>query len=192
MDKNKKSSSGLVCASRFISPEKLIDELDFQNGMTVANFGCGTGFFAVPIARKIAPDGLIYALDVRQEKLEVIESQSKIFGITNIIARRVNLEEEKGSGLSGECSDWVVIANMLFQNSRKNAVFLEAWRVLKRNGKILLVEWNEEKQVIGPDGKKKIPKDEMEKIVQKNKLKVIKEIRPGDFHYGFILEKQKQ
>ncbi|HRZ95741.1 MAG TPA: class I SAM-dependent methyltransferase [Candidatus Moranbacteria bacterium] len=189
MDKNKKLSKAIEYGSKFIAPEVIIESLDFENGMQVANFGCGTGYFAVPIAKKICPDGIVYALDVRREKLEVIESRARIEGITNIMTKKANLEAEKGSGLRNGSVDWVVAVNMLFQNSGKDRILLEAERILGKKGKMLIIEWEEKDLPIGPDRKNKISKKDLIKIAQKNKLKIVKEIEASNFHYGLVLGK---
>ncbi|HPN72338.1 MAG TPA: 50S ribosomal protein L11 methyltransferase, partial [Saprospiraceae bacterium] len=118
-------------------------------GKNVFDFGCGTGYFVFPIAKRVSPHGTIWALDILKQKIEIIESQAKLSGITNIIAKRANLEKEKGSSLPKESIDWVIMVNMLFQNDDKNSILTEAKRVLKKSGKILLVEWNEKNLLIG-------------------------------------------
>jgi ubiquinone/menaquinone biosynthesis C-methylase UbiE len=191
MEENKKTSSASMHGARFINPEIIIDQLGFENGMKVADFGCGTGYFTFPMAKKVGPDGMVWALDVLPQKIETVESQARLSGITNIITKRVSLENEKGSALPGESADWVILVNMLFQNSNKGAIFTEAKRVLKKDGRILLVEWDEKDLLIGPERSLKISKEEMLKIIKKNNLDVIKDIEASNFHYGFILKNKK-
>lgn len=187
MDDNKKTSSVSMDGTKFINPEYIIEKLELGNGAKVAVFGCGTGYFAIPVAKIVAPDGIVFALDVRKEKLEVIESQAKLLGITNMVAQRANLESEKGSGLPDASADWVIMATMLFQNRDKNAIFSEAKRVLKKTGKILVVEWNEKDLPIGPEQKIKISKKEMLEIARKNGFNATHEMEASNFHYGLIL-----
>lgn len=189
MEENKKISAVSTLGAKFINPDDVIGKLEFRDGMKVANFGCGTGYFTIPVAKKVGSDGNVFAIDVRAEKLEVVESQAKLFGITNITSRRANLEKEKGSGLPDASMDWIIIANMLFQNNDKDLVLAEAKRALKESGKILIIEWNEKDFPIGPNKKIKISKEEMIKIAEKNNLKVTKEVEVSNFHYGLILEK---
>ena len=191
MEKNKKTADVSMLGARFIDPEAIINQLDFKNGMKVADFGCGTGYFVFPIAKKISPDGIVWALDVLPQKIESVESQAKLLGATNIITKRVNLENESGSGLPGESADWVILVNMLFQNDDKDSIFSEAKRVLKKSGKILLIEWDERSFSIGPDKGVKISQDKMKKIAEKNSLEIINNIEASNFHYGLVLKKQK-
>jgi ubiquinone/menaquinone biosynthesis C-methylase UbiE len=188
---SKKIFGASMYGARFIDPEGIINQLEFKNGMKVANFGCGTGYFAFPIAKKVSPDGLVWAMDVLPQKIEVVESQAKLVGITNVITKRVSLEKEKGSGLPRESADWVILVNMLFQNSDKDAILAEVKRVLKKTGKILLIEWSEKNMLFGPEKDIKVSKKEMLEILRKNGLEVSSEIEPSNFHYGLILKKQR-
>lgn len=192
MEKKIKQSSTAFFGTKFINPEDLIEKMDFKPGMKVANFGCGTGYFAMPIAKKVAPDGIVWAIDIRAEKLEVVESYARIFGVTNIIVRRANLEAERGSGISNSEADWVVMANMLFQNSNKNAILSEAKRVLKKDGRIFLIEWSEKDFPIGPNKRIKISQKEMIKIARENNLEVEKEVEVSNFHYGLLLKNKNE
>ena len=52
------------------APEKALDALDLQKGMAVADVGAGTGYFSLRMARRVGPDGKVYANDVQPEMLE--------------------------------------------------------------------------------------------------------------------------
>jgi ubiquinone/menaquinone biosynthesis C-methylase UbiE len=174
---------------KFINPEVLIGQIGIAPGMSVAIFGCGTGYFAISIAKKIMQTGAVYAFDILKQKLEVVESQAKLLGLSNIELRRVNLEGKDGCGLSDAKVDWVIIANMLFQNENKSRIILEAKRVLREGGKILVIEWKENDSSIGPKPELRVPKEMVIKIARKNGLGISKEVEVSDFHYGLILTK---
>lgn len=174
---------------KFINPEEVIAQMEIQPRDIVASFGCGTGYFTFPIAKKIADEGRVYALDILPQKLEAVQSQAKIMGLSNIITQRVNLEKTGGSKLEAESADWVLLVDMLFQNNDKDEIFNEAKRVLKNAGKILVIEWNPLDSSIGPEQNLRISKEDLLNIINKNSLTVLKEVPAGDFHYGFILEK---
>ena len=36
----------------FLNPDEVLDNLDLQSDMVAAEFGCGSGGFAVPLARR--------------------------------------------------------------------------------------------------------------------------------------------
>jgi len=174
---------------KFINPQAIIDQLEIAEGAVVADFGCGTGYFVFPLAKKVGETGIVYALDVLAPKLEAIESQAKLSGITNVVVKRVNLEKDGGSKLENSSVDWVILSNMLFQNQHKDVIIREAARVLKPSGKALVIEWNKEDSSMGPQHDLKISKEEAMELGQKNGLGLLREIAVSDFHYGLILTK---
>lgn len=174
---------------KFINPSSVVETLEITPGMNIADFGCATGYFTFPLAKKVGSGGTIYAFDILAEKLETVESQAKILGLSNIITKKVNLEKLNGSELSDGSVDWVFLVNVLFQNKDKNIIIREAKRVLKANGKILIIEWNDSNTIIGPKKEVRISKEEILKLAGKNKLAEKEELSVSDFHYGFVLEK---
>ena len=69
----------------------------------------------------------------------------------------------------------------------KEKVLEEAKRILKKGGKILIVDWKEEAADIGPE--RKVSIEEIKKIAKKLELKVEREFEAGSFHFGLILVK---
>lgn len=172
----------------FIDPEAIIGQLEISKDSQIADFGCGAGYFSIPFARKI-PDGKLYAFDVLVAALESVASKAKIEGLTNIVTARVNLEKENGSKLEKESLDWVIMKDMLFQNQNKNIILKEALSVLKPGGKMLVVEWNEQEDGMGPQSDIKISLENLEKLVCDENFKIEKKVDAGDFHYGFVAVK---
>lgn len=174
---------------KFIDPLAVIAQMDLKQGSIIADFGCGTGYFSIPLAKTIGEEGKVYSLDVVPEKLEAVESQAKTLGLTNLTTKRVNLENKEGSKLKAESVDWVIMKDVLFQNKEKSDMLEEAKRILKPGGKVLLVEWKTEDTAIGPDKEIRISKEKALELVNKSELGIEKEITAGDFHYGYILIK---
>ena len=174
---------------KFVNPQTIVDQLEITPGITVADFGCGAGFFSLPIAKKIGEEGRVYALDVLPDKLESVESQAKMLNLTNIITQRVNLEVLGGSKLEAESVDWVIMKDILFQNKGKEKILAEAKRILKKGGQALIIEWNKEDTNIGPEKELRIFKETLVDLSQKNGWTINKEIEAGNFHYGLILKK---
>ena len=173
----------------FINPDEIISSLNIQPGMRVAHFGAGTGFFTFPTAKLVGGEGMVYAFDILAEKIETIMSRAKLDGLFNIVAKRVNLEQKEGTGLKEGDVDWVFIVNMLYENKNKKNIITEAERVLKNGGKILVIDWEDADQSIGPSMEKRVSKDELASIVEKNKLAVEKKVKVSSFHFGWVLSK---
>jgi len=187
--KQEKSQRKSFFNLKFADPQSIIDQLEINSGMTVVDFGCGAGFFSLPIAKKVGEEGKVYALDVIPAKLESVESQAKTLNLINIITRRVNLEAFEGSKLEAESADWVIMKDILFQNKGKDKILEEAKRILKKGGRVLIIEWNKEDASIGPEKELRIFKETLVNLARKNSWTMDNEIEVGNFHYGLILKK---
>jgi ubiquinone/menaquinone biosynthesis C-methylase UbiE len=175
--------------SKFIDPINVISQLEISKGNIIADFGCGSGYFSIPLAQAVGEDGIVYSLDVLPQALEAVASKVKALNLTNVKTKRVNLEREKGSGLEDESMNWVIVKDMLFQNGNKKIILKEAYRVLKPEGKVFVMEWNDKDLTVGPEKKLRVPKEELENIIKENNFKIEKEIEAGDFHYAMIIVK---
>jgi ubiquinone/menaquinone biosynthesis C-methylase UbiE len=175
--------------NQFIDPLFIIAQMEIIPGNIIADFGCGAGYFSIPLSQSVGKDGKIYAFDVLPQALESVESRAKLAGISNIITKRVNLENKKGSGLENESVDWVIIKDMLFQNHKKELILEEARRILKPEGKVLVIEWDEQNLAIGPEKKLRISAKELAKMIEKQKFSMEKVIKAGNFHYALVVAK---
>ena len=166
-----------------------MNNLEILPGMKVAHFGCGTGYFTFAIANKVGENGSVYALDILEQKIAIIKSQARAYNMGNIIARRANLEEKEGSGIESESIDWVIIVNMLYQNNKKSSIIGEAKRILKKSGKILLIDWNNFGSSVGPEKQARVSREDVIRIIRKHTLGIAKEIEVSNFHFGMVLVK---
>ena len=170
----------------FIDPSQALNQIDLAPNMIAADFGSGSGGWAIPLA-KILKDGKVFAIDILKEPLSALKSRADSERVLNIQTVCSNVEEKRGSKLGDNSVDLVLMTNLLFQVENKKAVFLEAKRILKNAGKVLIVDWLP-KAPLGPE-KGRISPEEVKKIVKDSGLKFEKEFKTGTHHYGVILEK---
>ncbi|OGF63394.1 hypothetical protein A2926_03875 [Candidatus Giovannonibacteria bacterium RIFCSPLOWO2_01_FULL_44_40] len=178
-------------AEAFLNPDGVIEAWDVRPGDKVADFGCGAGFFSVPLGSRVGSNGKIYALDIRPEALEATRAKVKLFHIFNIEPSRADLELPRGSGLRDGSVDKVLISNILFQAENKKAVADEAYRILKAGGSVMVVEWEEGGPTAGgPSLEYRVGKDEAKKILESAGFSFFKEFSAGSNHYGMIFSKK--
>jgi len=171
----------------FLQPEEVIKQLNIKNGMQVADFGCGAGYFTIPLA-KIVKEGLVYALDVIEQALESVRSRAKLQGLFNIETKRCNLEILGSSGLVDNSVDLALLSNILFQSSKKTDIIKEAKRVLKRGGEMVIIDW-QANQPMGPPKNLIVSLDSVKKMAQEQGLVFKKEFPVDKYHWGMIFTK---
>lgn len=162
----------------FLNPDTVVDELDVRPGEVIADFGAGSGFFSIALAKRVGYAGKIYALDIREEALEAVRARTKSFRLLNIDTIKTNLERERGSTLKNDTMDKVVVSNILFQAENKQNIIKEARRILKNDGVAIVIEWKE-----------KVAKNETQRLFEMAGFSLKKEFNAGSHHYGLIFKK---
>ena len=173
----------------FLKPESVLEAWDVRPGDKIADFGCGAGFFAIPLAQRVGSQGKIYAFDIRPEALEATRAKTRLFHLLNVDTLRADLETALGSGLKNESVDKILIANILFQAESKEALASEALRILKAGGSLAVIEWSDEKNIGGPSLDHRLGKSEARQFFEKNSFVFFKEFNAGSHHYGLIFKK---
>ncbi len=169
----------------FLNPEKILEKLNLRENQIAADFGSGSGGWAIPLAR-ILKRGKVFAIDILEEPLSVLSLKLKTEKIYNVEIRKADVEEKVP--LLPESVDLVLMTNLLFECKNKRKVLEEGKRILKKGGKILVVDWKEDlPKEIGPE--EKVKKEEIKEIAKELGLKLKEEFEAGDFHFGLIFEK---
>lgn len=170
----------------FMNPDTIVDNLNIKSGSVVADFGCGAGYFSIPLAKKVSNGGKVYAIDVLKDPLEAVLSKAKLYGLRNIEIIRANVETVGGTKLNDRSVDVVILANILFQCNDYNSVLSEAKRVLKDSGEIVIIDWIPEKIKMGPKFEHCLTENDVKKLAIRNSFKFAREINAGDRHYGMV------
>jgi predicted methyltransferase len=68
-------------------PDQIMDALGIADGSTVADIGAGAGWFTIRLARRVGPNGIVYAQDVQRQMLEAIRRRVAREGLENVETR---------------------------------------------------------------------------------------------------------
>lgn len=173
--------------ARFSEPEIIVRELQLTPGMTVADFGVGSGYYTIAAARTLGRGGLVYAIDVQPALLSRVKNLAAHEGLDNVEILSGDVTLPGGSGLPEGTVDVVIIANILFQVEDKKALVREAKRVLMNGGRALVVDWEDSFGGIGPIPSHVVTEDDAKLLFMNNGFKLVRDIRAGSHHYGFIV-----
>ena len=176
--------------AQFLKPQEVIASLNITEGMKVADLGCGNlGYFIIPLAKLVGKEGVAYAVDVQKSVLDGVKSRAKLEGITNLETVWANLEKVGSTQISTGSLDVALLINVLFQNKRHEALLKEAVRLIKKNGRLLVVDWKKTGIPFGPAVELRISQEEIKGIASNLNLKLLEEREFGDYFWGLIFEK---
>lgn len=129
-----------------VNPDLIWNALDLRGPKTLIDIGVGTGFFAVPFCRKMA-GGKIYACDISDEMLRWMNAHLPPDVRSCVIPMKM---EESVVPLPDGIADLVYMINLHHELERPREIVREAHRLLKKGGKLLIIDWKKEEMPEGP------------------------------------------
>ncbi len=170
----------------FTNPEQNILHLGLTEGMRVADFGAGTGFYSKACSGRVGYTGKVYAIEVQKDLVKKLESDIKQWGLSNIECIWGDIERRGGTKIADRSMDAVIVSNVLFQAEDKLGLIDEAKRVLKKGGKVLLIDWSGSFGGMGPTQEHVVTESVAKELFEKRGFKLIETISTGANHYGII------
>ncbi len=175
----------------FTNPETNVSELGLHEGQTVVDLGAGTGTYTMLLAERVGESGLVYAVEVQKDFLTNIKDAATEHGFKNVEVIWGDIEKPLGTKIKDSIADAVVISNVLFQAEDKAGLLREAKRILKIGGKLLLVDWMDSFNSLGPVKGAVVPANIAREMCEQEGFVLKKEFNAGDHHYGFVFYKSR-
>jgi ubiquinone/menaquinone biosynthesis C-methylase UbiE len=176
-------------SSQFLDPTKLFEFFKIEEGMKIADFGAGSGYITFMAAKLLGKSGVIYALDIKKSVISHLKNEVKQRDVTQLKPIWTNLEMANCNPIQTGTIDIVLIITMLFQSIRHKEILTEAYRVLKPDGIIVIVDWKKEKTPFGPPVEERVPLEKIKEIAYAIGLNRLNEFEPSPYHFGIIFKK---
>lgn len=170
----------------FNDPTANILQMGLREGMKVADLGAGSGHYAVAAGNIVGKQGRVYAVDVQEDILKHIKDRAADRNLSNVDTVWGNIEKPGGTKLRDQSIDAVILSNTLFQLEQKEAVVAEIKRILKSEGKLLVVDWAGAYGGLGPHPEHVVPEPEAEKLFIDAGFHKAKAFRGGPHHYSLL------
>ena len=112
---------------------EVLETVGIRMGSVIADFGCGSGAYAIPAAKLTGSSGRVYALDQDQKALEKLQAKALAKGlhhIETVLSSSLNID------LGSECVDLVLFHDVLHLIDQRATLFDSAYRTLKPGGQV--------------------------------------------------------
>ena len=123
---------------------KLIKNMRIKSNDVIADIGAGSGYHAFRMA-SLAPNGLVYAVDIQTEMLMAIENKKTFSEISNV---ETILGTEKSVQLPKNSVDKILMVDVYHEFSFPLEMIFSMKNALKSNGELFLIEYRAEDPLV--------------------------------------------
>lgn len=123
----------------FENPRRVLGPF-VRPGMTVLEPGCAMGYFTLPLARMVGPEGRVVAVDLQSEMLEGLARRAEKAGLGGVVETR--LARPAGLGvedLAGRV-DFAAAIHLMHELPDQAGFLAQVWEALKPGGRLLIIE----------------------------------------------------
>lgn len=169
----------------FLSPTNVVGHFNLKPGDIVIDFGSGSGFWAIPIAKIVGAKGLVLALDPYEENLRVLKDKAAREGLGNI--RYFKAPYSSKNIPVPEKADLILISNILSLIETDKYLLSSTKKNAKKGTKMVIIDWNKESRV-GPKAGKRIDVEEIILEAERAGFEFKKLLPSGAHHHGLYFE----
>jgi ubiquinone/menaquinone biosynthesis C-methylase UbiE len=170
----------------FQNPDAILSEAGVKSGEVVADVGCGTGFFTLPLARYVGENGKVFALDTSPTMIEELRKRTR-----NLKQVKPIHSQENKFPLRNESVDFVLLVNMAHELEDWKLFIKEVKRVLTPRGRVCVVDFKKKKMEMGPPLRVRFTKNRLKTMLRRSGFNRIKSLSPLPFHNGLIAVKDR-
>ncbi len=164
-------------------PEQIMDHLGIGEGSVVADIGAGGGWFTVRLARRVGPNGRVYAQDIQPEMIGAINRRVEREGLEDRVRTVLGTSDDPQLPVP---VDVVLIVDTYHEMDDPRTLLRNLRKSLKPGGRIGIVEHTKEGHGPGPPMEERV---DPERIIQDAEAAGLRLRSRGNFlRYQYLLE----
>ncbi|MEJ2241450.1 MAG: class I SAM-dependent methyltransferase [Candidatus Bathyarchaeota archaeon] len=164
------------------NPQQILDLINLKSYYAVIDLGCGSGYFSIPISKRVSK---VYGIDFQKEMLNYFKQKIEKKKIQNIELMR---SKANTIPLIKNCTNLLLTVNTLHEFEDRNEVIQEIYRLIKENGRVVIIDFKKEKTNFGPPMAIRISKDDATNLFTNKGFKVTNSY-DLKYHYLIIFQK---
>ncbi len=177
-------------ASTLLNIYLILNKATISENMKIADLGCGgNGSFVFSSSALVGKRGKVFAVDILKTILERIKRKAKQENLENIESIWSDLETFGATKIESSSLDVTLLVNTLHQSRKRTEIIREAIRMLKKGGKIVIVEWKKVALPFGPPPEARVDNEALVKILEHLGMDIETEFQAGQYHYGIVAVK---
>ncbi len=176
--------------TNLLNIDLILEKAKIKEGEKVGDFGCGkNGYFSFLSAKAVGKKGLIYAVDIIKSNLQLLEKEAKEHNISQIKTVWSDIETFKATKIEENSLDLIFLVNILHESAKPDDILKESVRLLKKGGRLVVVDWKKISSPVGPEVSSRLNKEFIINSANKTGLIKEEEFEAGKYHFGILFVK---
>lgn len=175
---------------KFVDPTNAVTHFHLREGDAVADFGAGSGAYLKPLADAVGLSGTVYACEIQKNLVDALGTKVAEQRLSNVRPVWCDIEAPGGTKFNDAALDAALLSNVLFQFENKDAALTEVARVLRRGGKLFLIDWTDSFGGLGPRPEDVIRDADARTFLERAGFSCEGTFPAGDHHYGLLCHKK--
>ena len=152
-------------------PDRVMRDLDLEEGGTVADVGCGRGYFTFRMAREVGKDGRVLAVDISRSALKTVREKAKRRDLENISTTHSKPDDAL---LPAASVDAALLSLVLHHaaDEAKDGLMASIAKGLKPGGYLYILEFRRERDTPFHDYEELVALDEVVELAEKAGLEL--------------------
>jgi ubiquinone/menaquinone biosynthesis C-methylase UbiE len=168
-------------------PDQIMDALRIADGSVVADLGAGGGWFTVRLARRVGPNGRVYAEDIQHQMIESMKRRVDREGLKGRVV--TVLGSPTNPALPQGVLDAALIVEAFHEMEDPVVLLRNLARSLKPGGRIGIVEFTSEGGGPGPPMDQRVDPQRVINDAERAGLRLASHERFLPYQYMLVFEK---
>jgi arsenite methyltransferase len=168
-------------------PDEVVKALEVKNGTVVADIGAGSGYFTRRLARAVAPDGKVYAVDIDAEVLNYLKQQSEKLKLHNI---ETVVSHEDDPLLPPNAIDLAFFCDVTHHIAQRAALYQKLASALREDGRMAVIDYPPGLPTSPHQPNELVPRFQVISEAEQAGFKLVKEFRFLPRQYFLVFAKQ--
>ncbi|MFB6342104.1 class I SAM-dependent methyltransferase [Saccharicrinis sp. FJH62] len=169
-----------------VPPKETLIKTGLKPEYSVADIGCGTGFFSIPAAKYVSPNKVV-AADISAEMLNFVNSRKIDEEIKNIDVVKM---EPMIIPLPDNTFDFTFCSFVLHEVPHPEKYLSELLRITKPGGRVVILEWQVIETPSGPPVNIRIEPEKLNEYIKSETVTSKEMMVIGDWFYATIAHKR--
>jgi len=174
------------------TPGATLRRLGLESGESVAEVGCGSGYFALPAARVVDPEP-VYAIDLDETLLDELDRLAGRQDIENVVPIRGDARNL--TAVLPHPVDALVVANTFHGVDDRQGFVEQTFEAIESDGCLVVVNWHErprETTTVGgkprgpPSGLRMTPGKTEDAVLSAASFELDRQVELPPYHYALV------